>query len=76
MVPLLVYVIVRAGITDSQSRLDHGGGKDLSLPECSREQLEKEVQSLIISVTLDVNGTPPTEDYVSEIRDFMSFHLV
>ncbi|CAE7213769.1 unnamed protein product [Rhizoctonia solani] len=22
--------------------LDHGGGKDLSLPECSREQLEKE----------------------------------
>lgn len=24
-------------------RLDKGEGKDLSLPECSREQLEKEV---------------------------------
>lgn len=30
-------------IDSHQSRLDHGGGKDLSLPECSREQLEKQV---------------------------------
>ncbi len=27
-------------------RLDYGGGKDLSLPECPREQLEKEVSAL------------------------------
>jgi len=44
MVPPVVYVIIRAGVIDShQSRLDHGGGKDVSLPECPREQLEKEV---------------------------------
>lgn len=27
----------------NSSRLDRGGGKDLSLPDCSREQLEEEV---------------------------------
>ena len=51
-----VYVVIRVAVIDShQSRLDHGGGKDLSLPECPREQLEKEVQSLFISVARGVN---------------------
>lgn len=28
------------------ARLDRGGGEDLSLPECSREQLEKEASNI------------------------------
>ena len=31
---------------DCLLRLDRGGGKDLSLPECPREQLEKEVSNV------------------------------
>jgi len=71
MVPL-VYAVIRARVIDShQSRLDHGGGKDLSLPECPRERLEKEVQSLFISAAHDVNERTAghrEENYVSEIR--------
>ena len=56
MVPLLVHYIVCTGVIDSrQSRLDRGDGKDLSLPECSREQLEKEVEFLFIPVAHEVN---------------------
>jgi hypothetical protein len=44
MVPL-VYAVIRAGMIDTyQLRLDHGGGRGLSLQECPREQLEKQVQ--------------------------------
>ena len=76
MVPL--YVIFRAGITDScRSRLDHGGGKDLSLPERPRERLEKEVRSLIASVATKLTSSPldvtHAEDYVSEIRHSCRF---
>lgn len=72
MVPL-VYAVIRARVIDShQSRLDHGGGKDLSLPECPRERLEKEVQFRFISAAHDVNGRIAglhrEENYVSEIR--------
>lgn len=31
------------------NRLDHGAGKDLSLKECSREQLETEVSIIVVS---------------------------
>ena len=34
----------------NSSRLDHGGGKYLSLPQCSREQLEKEVSGRGLSL--------------------------
>lgn len=41
------YHIILSSISPANSRrLDHGAGKDLSLEECSREQLEKEVSLL------------------------------
>lgn len=56
-----------------RSRLDRGGGKDLSLHECPREQLEKEVRSRAISVIHDISNAMliaallRLENYVSEI---------
>ena len=56
MVPVVVYIIIRPRVIDShQSRLDHGGGKDLSLPECSREQLEKEVRFFSIPTAYHID---------------------
>ena len=51
MVSLVVHPLIHAGVIDfHQPRLDRGGGKDLSLPECPREQLEKEVRLHLIPV--------------------------
>lgn len=54
MVPLVVHAVIHVGMIDfHRPRLDHGGGKDLSLPECTRERLEKEVRSRFISLIHD-----------------------
>lgn len=50
MVSLALAAIHAEMIDLRQPRLDHGGGKHLSLPECPREQLDKEVRSRFISV--------------------------
>ena len=77
MVPLVVHAIIRTGMIDvHQPRLDHGGGKELSLPECPREQLEKEVKFRFISVVHDILNDILTltllhpENHVSEIQPF------
>ena len=72
MVPLPAYVNLHAVIDPRQSRLDHGGGRDLALPECSREQLEKQVSSFpppsytttLMSIPLNPSNA---ENHVSEI---------
>ena len=42
-------------------RLDHGGGKDLDLKDCPREQLEKEV-SWLFEPTLCITYSLPNSE--------------